>query len=665
MGRDAYDGDVLTRMRRVAVAVLVCGIAVSACSPSGPAPVSLPVTPSPTLALATPPPLPAGTITTYAGRGSGDGGPASAAQLRYPWGVAVDPAGNLYIAEHDDNRIRKVTPGGTISTHAGSGTRGFSGDGGPATAAQLDAPLGVALDSAGNLYVADSVNGRIRKVTPASTISTFAGGSSGFLGDGGPATAARLGPVGVAFDSGGNLYVADWFNGRIRKVTPGGTISTYAGTGTPGFSGDGGPATAAQLSFPYGADGPAPRPIGVALDPAGNLYIADTSNWRIRKVSTGGTISTYAGNGTPGAGFSGDGGPATAAQLDPVGVALDSAGNLYIGDSGNERIRKVSPGGTISTYAGGGTPGFSGDGGPATAAQLDAPLGVALDSVGNLFIADSGNERIRKVSPAGTISTYAGSGTPGFSGDGGPATAAQLNSPRGVALDSAGNLYIADSVNGRIRKVTPGGTISTYAGSGTPGGGFSGDGGPATAAQLRYPTSVALDSAGNLYIADSNNDRIRKVSPGGTISTYAGGGTPGFLGDGGPATAAYLSFPTSVALDSAGNLYITETDNGSIRKVTPGGTISTYAAQVRYPVSVALHPAGNLYIAELDDHRIRKITPGGTISTYAGSGTRGFSGDGGPATAAQLSFPASVALDPAGNLYIAEQGNNVVRRVTP
>src|SRR5437773_2649081 len=349
VGGNADDRDVLTRTRRVAVAVLVCSIALSACSPSGPESVSpptaaspvnsLPVTPSPTLALATPSPLPGGAITTYAGRDfSGDGGPATAARLLAPAGVALDPAGNLYIADTADHRIRKVTPGGTISTYAGSGSCGFSGDGGPATAAQLSVPVGVALDPAGNLYIADHDNGRIRKVTSGGTISTYAGsGSRGLSGDGGPATAAQLSsPHGVALDTAGNLYIAD--SNRIRKVTPGGTISTYAGTGTGPFSGDGGPATAAQLS----------SPAGVALDLTGNLYIADDGNYRIRKVTPGGTISTYAGGGS--SNFSGDGGPATAAQLNvPVGVALDPAGNLYIADKDNASTHELSAGSAITT----------------------------------------------------------------------------------------------------------------------------------------------------------------------------------------------------------------------------------------------------------------------------------------------------------------------------
>jgi sugar lactone lactonase YvrE len=279
-----------------------------------------------------------------------------------------------------------------------------------------------------------------------------------------------------------------------------GTITTVAGNGTPGFSGDGGPATNARLAYPT----------GVAVDAAGNLYIADRLNSRVRKVSTSGTITTVAGDGS--AGFSGDGGPATNAQLaGPYGVAVDAAGNLYIADFQNSRVRKVSTSGTITTVAGDGSFGFSGDGGPATNAQLAGPNGVAVDAAGNLYIADINNHRVRKVSTSGTITTVAGNGTPGFSGDGGPATNARLRPPTGVAVDAAGNLYIADIFNQRVRKVSTSGTITTVAGTGIYG--FSGDGGPATNARLAYPSGVAVDAAGNLYIADQNNHRVRKVAP--------------------------------------------------------------------------------------------------------------------------------------------------------
>ena len=304
-------------------------------------------------------------------------------------------------------------------------------------------------------------------------------------------------------------------------------IDTFAGR--PAFV-DGGPAVEAELY----------NPAGVAVDGAGNLYIADASNNGIRKVDSTGTITTIAGTGE--LGFSGDGGPAVEAELyDPAGVAVDSAGNLYIADSGNQRIRKVDLTGTITTIAGTGEFGFSGDGGPAVEAELHSPRGVAVDSAGNLYIADSRNRRIRKVDSTGTITTIAGTGEFGFSGDGGPAVEAELRSPRGVAVDSAGNVYIADSGNRRIRKVDSTGTITTIAGTGE--FGFSGDGGPAVEAELRSPYGVAVDSAGNVYIADVIDQRIRKVDSTGTITTIAGTGEFGFSGDGGPAVEAELRRP--------------------------------------------------------------------------------------------------------------------------
>jgi uncharacterized protein (TIGR03437 family) len=307
-----------------------------------------------------------------------------------------------------------------------------------------------------------------------------------------------VGPEGIAADGAGNLFIADTGDNRIRKVTPAGTISTVAGNGTSGFGGDGGPATSAELN----------NPISVAVDVAGNLFIADFENNRIRKVTPAGTISTVAGNGIQG--FGGDGGPATSAELNyPGDVAVDGAGNLFIVDWGNNRIRKVTPAGAISTVAGNGTAGFSGDGGPATSAEMWGPEGVAADGAGNVFFADSGNDRIRRVTPAGTISTVAGNGVQGFSGDGGPATSAELWGPYGVAVDSAGNLFIADLYNNRVRRVTPASMIGTVAGNGT--AGFSGDGAPATSAELNYPIGVAVDGAGNLFIVDSNQ-RVRKVA---------------------------------------------------------------------------------------------------------------------------------------------------------
>jgi trimeric autotransporter adhesin len=610
-----------------------------------------------------------GKLSVAAGAGkagfSGDGGPAPAAQLYGPWGMAADNAGNLYFTDYLNSRIRKVTVDGAISTVAGNGGRGFSGDGGPATAAQLGSPVALVVDSAGVLYFADSFSDRVRKVTPAGVISTVAGnGTRGFSGDGGPATAARLaGPTGVAFDAAGNLYIADTANQRIRKITSDGVISTVAGNGIQGFGGDGGPAATAELNVPF----------GVAVDSIGNLYIADSYNSRIRRVTATGVISTLAGDGTPW--FGGDGGLATAAQVKyPVDVAVDSAGNLYIADS-SQRIRKVTPAGVITTVAGNGTAGFSGDGGTAAAALLNYPADVAVDTANNLYIADSLNARIRRVDASGVIRTIAGGGTSETAGDGGPATAARLNFPVSVGLDSAGNLYVAES--NRLRKITASGIISTVAGNGTEG--FSGDGGPAAAANLNYPSDSAVDSEGSIYIADRQNNRIRKVTPAGMISTVAGSGEAGYSGDGGPATTANLYHPSSVAIDSEGNLYVADTDNNRIRKVTAAGVINTVAgngwsgfggdygpateAQIQRPTGVTVDFAGNLYVTA-ESERIRKVTAGGVITTVAGNGIQGFNGDGGPAMEAHINGPHRVAVDAAGNLFIADTGGNRVRKVT-
>jgi len=332
-------------------------------------------------------------------------------------------------------------------------------------------------------------------------------------------------------------------------------IITFAGNGTTGFSGDGGMATAADMNSPY----------GIALDGAGNVYIADGNNQRIRKVNASGVITTIAGNGT--SGFSGDGGAATAARLNyPSGVAVDAAGNIYIADASNQRIRKVNTSGIMSTIAGRGIMGFSGDGGAGTAAELDYPRGITVDGSGNVYFADQLNNRIRKISSTGIISTVAGDGTSGYSGDGGPATAAGLNSPAGVAIDNFGNLYIADESNQRVRMVSAStGFISTIAGTGAYGS--AGDGYPATMAEVYFPKSVAVDGIGNVYIADEMNNKIRKVDPTGMMSTFAGNGTGGYSGDGAPATAAELDEPWYVVSDAKGNVFVADNYNDRVRMI--------------------------------------------------------------------------------------------------
>jgi sugar lactone lactonase YvrE len=613
-----------------------------------------------------------GTITTLAGNGvsgsSGDGGPATAAQLSNPWGAAVDKTGTIYFADSDNNRLRTIDATGRIATKAGGSTAGFSGDGGPSQSARLSAPAGVAIDATGNIYIADTGNNRIRRIDVAGMITTVAGaGAAGSSGDGGQAKLALLnGPLGIAVDSAGNFYIADEANSRIRKVDVTGVITTIAGNGTAGFSGDGAQATKAAINFPR----------AVAVDGAGNVYIADTRNIRVRKVGTDGVITTFAGSGQRG--FIGDGGAATQAMMKaPHGLAVDLNGNLLIVDYGNNEIRRVDAKGIITRIAGS-TVGAGPDGGAAITAGLAHPRSVAVDAKGNFYISDFNNNCVWKVSPQGIITTLAGTRVPGFSGDGGSAAAAQLSGPHGITADAAGNVYIADSKNNRVRRVGSDGIIVTVAGNGQLGA--AGDGGPATVAVVGPPSAVALDGAGNLYISQQTTHTIRRVSPSGIITTIAGTGTAGYSGDGGPATQAQMRSPIGIASDSAGNLYIAEQPNNIIRKVSAAGIITTVAgngtqgfggdggpatnASLDGPFGVAVDRAGNIYLTDSRNDRIRWVHRDGTITTVAGNGAPGFSGDGGSPTAAQLQGPHGVIVDAAGNLLIADSANDRIRRVT-
>src|SRR5438094_4014306 len=407
------------------------------------------------------------------------------------------------------------------------------------------------------------------------------------------------------------LFVLTLFAGNaLAQVN---VISTAAGTGSAGYGGDGGAATAAQLSAPF----------GTAVDSASNFYIAEWINHRVRKVDTSGRITTVAGIGV--GGYGGDGGPATEAALNsPEGVAVDAAGNIYIADSFNNRIRKVDTSGVITTIAGNGSPQYTGEG-VATQVSLNDPTCVAADKIGNLYIADNSSHRISKLNLSrGIISTIAGTGIGGFSGDGGPASAAQVFNPTHLATDQAGNLYIADYTNHRIRKISAGsGIITTVAGSATPGnhGGYSGDGGPATSAQFNNPAGVAIDAAGNLYIADAQNKRVRKVDTSGIVSTIAGGGTNG---DGCSSETAALKFPIHVALSpEVTHIYIADYSDNRIRLITTGENISLPKLTSISPTSGAV---GRSYQVTLTGNGF--VVSGGGASCASGVTTVDITGSG-------------------------------------
>ncbi len=650
-------------------------------------------------------------------------------------GIAVAPNGDIYIARHGHNLISRIDQKGMLADVVGTGASGHSGDGGPALKAQLRVPAGLTFDADGNLYIADRDNHRVRKVDKKGIITTVAGnGTAGFSGDGGPATQASLNlPSGVVVDKKGNLYIADRSNDRVRMVNTKGIIQTIAGNGHEGYHGDNMPALKATLD----------KPFGLALDKDNNLYIADRGNNRIRKVDRSGMISTVAGDG--GYYFIGDNGPAYRASIaGPTDVAVDGKGNIYIADRNNNRIRVVNKLGMIRTLMGTGQQDYNGDSELARETNLHLPFGVALDKNGDLLVIDRSHYRIRKLILKGNrVTTVAGNGLKLFGGDGGPAQGANIEFPHGIDVDSKDNVIFADKAHYRIRKITPQGIISTIVGNGIRGN--IGDGGPALKASV-FPTrmrlnhkdeiffispsgfislvrkvntqgiineyittsdadyqeavltsgsgasskseitvisqfsDLALDKKGNLYLADRINHQIRKFSPQGKITTIAGTGEFNYFGDGGPATQAAFRDPAAITLDEAGNLYVADAANNMIRKIDTQGIISTIAgtgkhqdsgdggpalkASLRSIASLVFSPAGELHIVETNTHHIRKIKKDGTIVTVAGRpGIQGNFGDGGPATKAMLKQPADIAFDSKGNMYITDMGNNSIRKV--
>ena len=651
-------------------------------------------------------------IGTLAGSSSAsDSGPATSALLQAPAALTVDSAGNLYIA--DNGNIRVVAPSGTISTYSskisatdlkvdGAGTvfasdgyasilkitrtgittvaggsYGFGGDGSSATSAKLASPHGFALDRAGNLFIADTANQRVRKVTPDGRIQTIAG--TGVAGKGPedvPATTSALdNPYSVAVDSAGALYVSEWF--RIRRIDSSGIITTIAGNGNS-YSLSG-------LAISAGVGAYA----SLAFDASDNLYVADYPANYVRMIRPDGTIVALAGisiSGTVPPDFSGFALFATFKFLSAVAVA--SEGSVFVADLQGQQVWRIDSS-HISLVAGG--PHFAGDGGQAAKALLNSPQHVIADSAGNLYISDTNNHRIRKVAPDGTINTIAGTGDCQYNGDSIPANTAALCWPTGLALDRSGNLYVADLGNRRVRQIDRTGLIRTFAGDGSFGdSSVTGDGGPASSARLQSPYGLAFDSSGNLYISENGAARVRVVLASGTIMTFAGTGSSGFSGDGGPATAARLSGPGELFADSSGRLYIADRYNYRVRRVS-SGTITTVAGigtccasgpnaantWIGTPGGMTMDAAGDLFVAQSGaanspanqtapgQEVVFRISSTGSITRIAGGGSPAVGiGDGGLATDASLSTPAGLWLDSSGDLLVADSNHNLIRKLT-
>lgn len=611
------------------------------------------------------------TVSTIAGANSlGDGGRATSASFVSIEGVAADSLGNVYISDAGDHRIRRVSPSGVITTVAGTSSPGLAPDDTPASGALLNSPYGIAMAPAGHLFYADFGNFLVRCISASGLVRTVAGGTEAL---------PLAGPRNVAVDGSGAVIFSDYAGHRVYRVS-GSDVSTVSGTGTAGFD-----------SEPVAARAKLRNPSGVAVDPLGYIYIADSGNGLVRRVF-GGQISSYAG------------GPADSIRLDtPTAVAADGAGNIFILDLGRKRIYRRSRIGDTRTVA----------------TDVAEPRDIAADATGNLYIAES--RRVFRLTPSGQLSLYAGQPDAAALPEDVPASNAALSGPMHVSLDAAGNLYVTEEAGRRVRRITPGGFIRTVAngqsftdpvsavmdtrgvlrvadyagnrifsvapdakvtvaaGDGT--AGFRGDNALATGARLNRPREMVLDRAGNLIFADSLNHRIRRIGVNGVITTIAGTGTRGFSGDGRLATQAQLNTPRGVFLDPAGVLYIADSGNHRIRRIAANGLITTVAgngsaddagdgapalqAALNSPSSVSMDPAGALLIADTFNHKIRRVTPDGIIETIAGDGTPGNDGDGETSLAARFRFPTSIAVDTAGVIYIADHENQRIRRLTP
>jgi NHL repeat len=610
------------------------------------------------------------TFTTLAGSDAGIAdGTGSGARFGGLISVAVDVQGNVYVADSSNETIRRVTPAGVVTTLAGLAGSNGTNDG-TGSAARFYFPEGVAVDTNGNVYVSDSGNNAIRKVTAMGVVTTLAGSAGTSGTNDGAGSAARFNqPSGIAVDSAGNVYVADTGSHTIRKVTSGGVVTTLAGL-AGSYGSANGTGSAARFN----------QPSGVAADTNGNVYVGDSGNYTIRKVTSGGVATTLAGQ--AGVYGSADGTGSGARFLFPKGVSVDAAGNVYVADYENYTIRKVTSAGVVTTLAGLAGSVGSADG-TGSVARFNYPQSVAADTNGNVYVADSGNYTVRKAALMGAnwvVTTLAGVvGGPGSAdGAGGGARFANLFS---VAVDSAGNVYVADRNNYTLRKATPAGVVTTLAGLSGSSGSTDGTG---SVARFFAPVSVAVDGASNVYVADYFNCTIRKATPAGTnwaVTTLAG--QVGVTGtNDGTGSAAQFHYPEGVAVDRATNVYVSDTYNHTIRKLTmvganwvvttlaglagSSGTNDGIGSAARFygPTGLAVDSATNLYVADSDNSTIRKITAAGVVTTLAGL-AGSFGNADGTGSAAQFYYPEGVAVDGATNLYVADYYNDAIRKVTP
>jgi sugar lactone lactonase YvrE len=577
-----------------------------------------------------------GVVTTLAGlansQGSADG-VGSAARFRAPEGVAVDSSGNIYVADTLNFTVRKISPGGVVTTIAGL-AGAFGNTDGAGTAARFSYPSAIAVDSSGNIYVAEQPYGRIRKITPAGVVSTFAAADY---------------PGAIAVDSSGNVYVAD--NILVKKITPSGVVTIIAGSGAGYQDGTGSGAEFSDLE-------------GIAVDANGVIYVSETEYNTIRKVTQAGVVTTLVGCHTCAGSFvfAGGGmadGPGSSARFSfPAGLAIDGSGTIYVAERGNNAVRKITPALLVTTLASA-SPGAA-DGTGATA-RFNYPQGIAFGG-GLIYVADSDNHTIRKITSAGAVSTFAGQAGTSGNADG-SATTARFNKPSAVAVDASGNVYVADTYNHVIRKISSSGVVSTLAGSAGVEGGSDGTG---ASARFSYPSGIAVDGAGTVYVSDTENYTIRKVTSAGVVTTLAGtAGESGFVN--GTGAAARFFNPLGITVDPAGNVYVVDSANYSVRKITPAGAVTTmYANFGHFLWGLTIDPAGNLFVVDgQGNNSVFKITPSGTATTVAGTpGEDGCADGSGVNSFPTFAFPTSITTDGLGTFYLADTVNQCIRKGT-